>query len=193
MTAATFDRFDIKEAHFLFWSEHHSGQFSDGYLRMCKALNNFKPSPGLCWETLTYNGKEIYRDLCKREWKECEYDSLTYLIEQQDWDSDRNNDCVEYFIDRYNNNPQDLCNYDRSDFVNNDMCYTKDLLDFYDNNEESVLYWLDDFCDVTGYSRMQVVEGDTIEDPDDLKTAFVNKSMTWLGVTLLSIYEDRDE
>lgn len=191
MTSATFDRFDIKEAHFLFWSEYHSGQFSDGYIRMCKALNNFKPSPGLCWETLSDNGRDIYRDLCKREWKECEYDSLTYLVEKQDWDSDRHNDCVDYFIDHYNNRPQDLCNYDRSDFVNNDMCYTKDLLDFYDNNEESVLYWLDDYCDATGYSRMQVVEGDTIEDPDDLKSAFVNRAMTWLGVTLLCIYQEQ--
>ena len=194
MTSATFDRFDIKEAHFLFWSEHHSGQFSDGHIRMCKALNNFKPSPGLCWETLSENGRDIYRALCKREWEECDYDSLTYLIEKQDWDSDRHNDCVDYFIDRYNNSPQDLCNYDRSDFVNNDMCYTKDLLDFYDQNEESVLYWLDDFCGAIGYtSRMQAVEAETIEDPDDLKAAFVNKAMTYLGITLLSIYEDRDE
>jgi hypothetical protein len=191
MTAATFDRFDIKEAHFLFWSEHHSGQFSDGYIRMCKALKNFKPAPGLCWETLSDNGKDIYRDLCKREWEQCEYDTLSYLLEEEEWDTD--DDCVAWFVERYNENPEDLCNYDRSDFVNLDMCYTKDLLDFYDRNEESVLHWLDGYCDALGYtSRLQVVEGDTIEDPDDLKTAFVNHAMTYLGSSLLSLYQDRE-
>lgn len=190
MTSATFDRFDIKEAHFLFWSEHHSGQFSDGYIRMCKALNNFKPSIGLCWETLSENGKDIYRALCKREWEECEYDSLSYLIEKEDWDADDN--CISWFVEHYNNNPEDLCNYDHSDFVNIDMPYTKDLLDFYDRNEESVLYWLDGYCEGLGYSRMQVIEADTIEDPDDLKAAFVNHAMTWCGVTLLGLYQDRE-
>ena len=190
MTFATFDRFDIKEAHYLFWSEHHSGQFSDGYIRMCKALKNFKPSPGLCWETLSDNAKDIYRDLCKREWKQCEYDSLAYLLEREEWDTD--DDCVSWFVERYNNNPEDLCNYDHSDFVNVDMCYTKDLIDFYDRKEESVLHWLDGYCDATGYTRMQVVKRDTIEDPNDLKTAFVNHAMTYLGLSLRHLYQDRE-
>ena len=190
MTSATFDRFDIKEAHFLFWSEYHSGQFSDGYVRMCKALKNFKPAPGLCWETLSDNAKDIYRNLCERESEQCEYDSLKYLLEKNDWGTD--DDCVSWFVDRYNDCKEDLCNYDHSDFVNVDMCYTKDLIDFYDRNEESVLHWLDDYCDAVGYTRMQVVKGDTIEDPDDLKTAFVNHAMTYLGLSLLGLYQDRD-
>ena len=188
MSSTYFDRFDIKEAHFLFWSEHHSGQFSDGYIRMCKALKNFKPASGLCWETLSDNGKDIYRDLCKREWEQCEYDSLTYLLEREEWDTD--DDCVSWFVERYNDCKEDLCNYDRSDFVNIDMCYTKDLIDFYDRNEESVLHWLDEYCEAVDQTRLQAVEGTTIEDPDDLKTAFVNQAMSFLGLCLCTLISD---
>ena len=189
MTSATFDRFDIKEAHFLFWSEHHHGIASEGYAKLCKALSNFSPSPLLCWESLSDNAKDIYRNLCERESEQCEYDSLKYLLEKNDWDTD--DDCVSWFVDRYNDCKEDLCNYDRSDFVNNDMCYTRDLLNFYRNNEESVLSWCDQLCDAYGYtSRLQLLEGQTVEDPDDFATGLVNAAMTYLGSELHLLVED---
>jgi len=183
MTSATFDRFDIKTAHYLFWSEHHSGMFSEGYLKLCKALSNFSPSPFLAWQDLSENAKDIYRDLCKRESVKCEYDTLSYLIED-DYDLE-NDDCVAWFVEHYNDNPQDLCNYDISDFVNIDMCYIKDLLNFYRDNESSILEWVDAACDAYGYtSRLQLLEGQTIEDPDDFATGLVNAAMTYLGCQL---------
>ena len=66
MNSATFDRFDIKSAHYLFWSEHHQGMFSEGYTKLCKALSNFSPSPLFRWESLSDNAKDIYRNLCDR-------------------------------------------------------------------------------------------------------------------------------
>lgn len=183
MTSATFDRFDIKTAHYLFWSEHHSGMFSEGYLKLCKALSNFSPSPFLKWESMSENAKDIYRNLCDRELVKCEYDTLSYLIED-DYDLD-NDGCVAWFVEHYNDNPKDLCNYETSDFVNLDMCYIKDLLNFYRDNESSVLEWVDMACDAYGYtSRLQLLEGQTIEDPDDFATGLVNAAMTYLGCQL---------
>ena len=192
MTTATFDRFDIKEAHFLFWSEHHGGQFSEGYLKLCKVLSNYSPSPFMSWESLSDNAKDIYRNLCDRENVNCEYDSLNYLIEDHYDEHDiEQDDCLAWFVEHYNDNPQDLCNYQTSDFVNLDMCYTKDLIDFYRDNEASVLDWVDKACDAYGYtSRLQLLEGQTIEDPDDFATGLVNAAMTYLGNELYTIVEN---
>mgnify|MGYP003130327147 CR=1 FL=1 len=62
-----FDRFDIVEAHYAFYEEHHSGQASDFYRRLCHIGTYFKPSP--MWkgfESLTNNAKAIYFDLCNK-------------------------------------------------------------------------------------------------------------------------------
>ena len=102
--------------------------------------------------------------------------------------------CVEWFVERYEDNFDDLCNYETSDFVNLDMCYTYDLLKFYERNRDDVLYWVDDFCDCVGYtSRLQAVEGDFIEDPEDFSTALVNCAMSHLARTLFSIHEAEKE
>jgi len=104
---------------------------------------------------------------------------------------DLEDDCVAWFVEHYNDNPEDLCNYQTSDFVNLDMCYTKDLINFYNSNEESVLSWCDQLCDAYGYtSRLQLLEGQTVEDPDDFATGLVNAAMTYLGCELYRLVED---
>lgn len=144
------------------------------------------------WKSLSDNAKDIYRNLCERESEQCEYDTLKYIIDEAfDWINDS---CVEWFIERYNDNPEDLCNYDHSDFVNIDMCYTKDLLNFYEYNEDCVLHWVDEACGAYGYTlRLQLVEGQTIEDPDDFATALVNAGMSYLGMTLWNAVENRND
>jgi hypothetical protein len=162
--------------------------FSEGYAKLCKALSIFKPSPSFGWQSLSDNAKNIYRNLCKRELVECDYDSLSYILEDN---YDLDDDCVAWFVERYDNNREDLCNYQTSDFVNIDMCYTKDLINFYNLNEESVLSWCDQLCDAYGYnSRLQLLEGQTVEDPDDFATGLVNAAMTYLGCELYRLVED---
>ena len=191
MISATFDRFDIVSAHHLFWSEYHSGMGSEGYAKLSK-ISRMRFDPGALftgWKSLSDNAKDIYRNLCKRESEQCEYDSLKYLLEENDWDVD--DDCVQWFLDNYNDNRQDLCNYETSDFVNLDMCYTKNLINFYNLNEQSVLSWCDQLCDAYGYnSRLQLLEGQTVEDPDDFATGLVNSAMTYLGCELYQLVEN---
>lgn len=61
-----FDRFDIVEAYYLFFSHYHEGQFSKKYMRLSKIVNYFKPRFNLSYETLTENGKAIYSTLEKK-------------------------------------------------------------------------------------------------------------------------------
>jgi hypothetical protein len=64
-----FDRFDICDAHYLFLSEWHEGQWSKKYRRLCNMGRFYKPSPGLRYEGLSNNAKEIYDTLVLKEIK----------------------------------------------------------------------------------------------------------------------------
>ncbi|MEQ8786231.1 MAG: hypothetical protein RIC55_08025 [Pirellulaceae bacterium] len=64
---ATFDRFDIAEAHYLFLSEYHEGQGSERYARLSRLSRVFHPSP--CWAgaaSMNENAREIYAALVDR-------------------------------------------------------------------------------------------------------------------------------
>lgn len=186
----TIDRGDYCEGSLLFWTEHHSGQFSKGYARMCRIQRWFSSGLWFDWDHISDGAKDVYRAWCKRESVDCEYDQLRYRIEEH---YDLNDPCVEYFVDRYNNDPEALRNYYHSDFVNCDMCYTRDLLRFYDDNWESVHHWFDEMCGSYGYtSTLEALEGETIDSPDDMKTAMVNHAMTYLARQILdAISSDR--
>ena len=60
-----FDRFDIVEAHYLFYSQYHEGQFSDGYRKLSRILSYYRP--GLMgWSDendLNENARAIYDNL----------------------------------------------------------------------------------------------------------------------------------
>ena len=179
----TIDRLDYVSGAWLFWSEHHSGQGSEGYAR----LSRYQFNPGACftgWQSLSECARDVYRAWCARENVDCTYDQLAYLI-ADDFDAD--DACVEYFVDRYNDDPEALSNYGTSDFVNIDMCYTRDLLNFYDQNEAEIKQWFEAMCDAYGYtSTLEALQGDTIDDPDDMKSAMVNHAMTYLARQILS-------
>ncbi len=63
-----FDRFDIVEAHYLYCSEYHSGQWSDLYARLSKILTKlgFRPRPSLNYDTLSENAQTIYDNLVNK-------------------------------------------------------------------------------------------------------------------------------
>lgn len=185
------DRFDYCEGTYLFCSEHHGGQDSELYARMSRLIGRFQftPSPVLSWEHLSEIGREVYRKWCEREQEVCEYDSVSWLLVNEH-NYDEEDECVAYFLEREKDEPLEesgLVNFDRSDFVNLYECYTHRLIEFYDEREDSLLGWLDQYCDACGYtSRMEALEGSTIEDPDDMKTAIVNVAMTYLGGMMLN-------
>lgn len=188
------DRFAYCQGTALFWSEYHSGQNSRGYSILSRILSKFNPGPmGMIWEHMEDEAREVYRAWCRKEGEKCEYDSVLYAIEQ----SERFNTedpCTEYFLERFGDENIDetaLLNYEHSDFINNDMCYTKDLLRFYEQNEDSVLQWCDEYCEALGCtSRLEMLAGQTIEAPDDFAAALVNAGMTYLAGEMLRTIQD---
>ena len=58
-----YDRFDIVDAHYWWNADHHDGQSSDGYLRLCRISAYFKPSR-LAHGPQSENALEIYAELC---------------------------------------------------------------------------------------------------------------------------------
>ena len=188
----TIERFSYCAGTYLFWAENHSGQDSKGYEILSKISGKYQPSCGdRGWESLDEIARDVYRAWCKKESIPCEYDTLAYILSDH-FDSD--DSCVDYFFDRYSNETLEdnsLCNYNQSDFVNLDMCYTRDLIEFYNRNETEVLAWVDIACDGYGYtSRLELLEGETIETPDDMAVALVNAGMTYLGREMLRIMEE---
>jgi hypothetical protein len=61
-----FNRFDICEAYYLALSHCHNGQWSREYVRLCKMMTYFKPSPFLSLESLDENAREIYENACNK-------------------------------------------------------------------------------------------------------------------------------
>ena len=61
-----FNKFDICEAYYLALSDCHNGQRSPEYLRLCKMLKYFKPSPMLSVDRLNENAREIYENACNK-------------------------------------------------------------------------------------------------------------------------------
>jgi len=184
----TIERFSYCEGTYLFWAENHSGQNSRGYQILSRVSANYQPSPWhKGWESLDETARDVYRAWCTKESVTCEYDLIRYLICDH---VDSDDACVDYFLDSYGSDTLEdtgLVNYDRSDFVNLDMCYTRDLIEFYIRNETELLAWVDLACEAYGYnSRLQLLEGETIETPDDFAAGLVNAGMTYLARDILS-------
>jgi hypothetical protein len=188
--AISVDRFAYCEGTYEFWAEHHGGQNSKGYSILSKILSRFSPGPlHKGWESMGEDARDVYRAWCLKEGEPCTYDHIRYSLETADC-FDLEDPCVEYFLGRYGDETLEnsgLVNYEHSDFVNIDMPYTRDLLNFYNQNEDSILYWADQYCDAIGAnSRSHALEGQTIETPDDFATALVNLAMTYLAGSILS-------
>lgn len=60
-----FNRFDIVEAYYLFFTQYHEGQWSEKYSRLSKITTYFKPAIG--GVTLSDNGLAIYNNLVQLE------------------------------------------------------------------------------------------------------------------------------
>ena len=60
------DRFDIVEAYYLYYTHYHSGMWSHEYARRSNMDGYFTPSLGFCYDELTDNGKDIYNALVER-------------------------------------------------------------------------------------------------------------------------------
>ena len=93
-----------------------------------------------------------------------------------------NNDCINDLLDRFDDCPEGLIDFQRSDWVNLCECYTYDLLNRWNQQERSIMALWDEYCEAIGAtSTIHALEGecDSFEDGDDMNAAIVNHAMTW--------------
>jgi hypothetical protein len=101
------------------------------------------------------------------------------------WDAP-SNEAIDDIIERFDDCREGLQDFDRSDWVNLAECYTSDLLRRWEQQEDSIKVLFDDYCEAIGAtSTLEALEGETIEDPDDMAAAMGNHALTWGARMLL--------
>ena len=105
--------------------------------------------------------------------------SLRGLLSAAGWRSEPN-DCIDDIIERFDDCPEGLRDFDHSDWVNQCECYTYQLIQRWEQQREAVRGLFDEYCEAIGAtSTLEALEGQTIEDPEDMAAAMVNAAMTW--------------
>ena len=66
-----YNRFDIVEAHYWWNADHHEGQGSESYARLCRLGEYFAPGI-MANRPAEANAMEIYENLCGKEG--CQHD-----------------------------------------------------------------------------------------------------------------------
>ena len=99
-----------------------------------------------------------------------------------------NNDCMDDIIERFDDCPEALIDFERSDWVNMAECYTYQLLERWNKYEPDIKALWDGYVDAIGAtSTMEALEGvyRGFDDGDDMTAAITNLAMTWGALELL--------
>lgn len=107
--------------------------------------------------------------------------------------NDSQNEAVADLIDRFSDCPEGLKDFDRSDWVNMCECYTYKLVERYETQTADIKVLFNEYCEAIGAtSALEALEGQSIEDPEDMAAAMVNLAMTY-GAQLLAseLWPDR--
>ena len=100
--------------------------------------------------------------------------------------NDLQNEAVVDLINRYDDSPEGLQNFETSDWVNLDEPYTADLLRRWETQRADIWALFEAYVEAIGAtSTLEALEGETIEDPEDMAAAIVNRAMSWAGLELL--------
>ena len=100
--------------------------------------------------------------------------------------ADTDNAAMVDLIDRFDDEPDCLSDFECSDWVNLCECYTRDLLQRWEQQQDDIKALFGDYCEAIGAtSTLEALEGETIDDPDDMAAAMVNRAMSWGALELL--------
>ncbi len=105
-----------------------------------------------------------------------------------DWSAPKSN-CIDDIIQRFDDCPEALIDFQCSDWVNMAECYTYQLLERWNKQEKDVAALWDAYCEAIGAtSSMEALEGvsDGFYDGDCMTAAIVNLAMTWGALDLVS-------
>lgn len=106
---------------------------------------------------------------------------------------DNQNEAMADLIERFADCPEALKDFDRSDWVNMCECYTYKLVERYETQTKDIKALFEQYCEAIGAtSALEALEGQNIEDPEDMMAAMVNLAMSYGAQLLISdLWPDR--
>ena len=94
-------------------------------------------------------------------------------------------------VARFEDCPEGLKDFYQSDWMNMAEPYNYQLLDRWEKNRDAIIELFEEFKQANCYgSTLEAVEDSTIEDPEDLAVAIVNKAMTYAAQVLYDVIQD---
>ena len=107
--------------------------------------------------------------------------------------SDSQSEAMADLIDRFSDCPEGLKDFDRSDWVNLCECYTYKLIERYETQTKDIKILFEQYCEAIGAtSALEALEGQSIEDPEDMAAAMVNLAMSYGAQLLINdLWPDR--
>ena len=101
------------------------------------------------------------------------------------------NSCFAAVIERFEDCPEGLADFDTSDWMNLCECYNYQLLERWTSNRDDILEMFEEYKAAYGYeSTMDAMSYSIVEDPEDLAINMVNFAMTYAARTLLAVLEE---
>ncbi len=125
--------------------------------------------------------------------KELEQSSLRDLLRKNspEFILQDSNSCFQAVIERFEDCPEGLADFDTSDWMNLCECYNYQLLERWTSNRDDILEMFEEFKNAYGYeSTMEAMSYSIVEDPEDMASAMVNFAMTYAARTLLAVLEE---
>ena len=129
--------------------------------------------------------------ICSRS--ELEQSSLQDLLRKKSpsFYLQESNSCFRTVVARFEDCPEGLKDFYRSDWMNLCEAYNYQLLERWEKNRDAIIELFEEFKQANCYgSTLEAVEDSTIEDPEDLAVAIVNKAMTYAAQVLYDVIQD---
>ena len=124
---------------------------------------------------------------------ELEQSSLRDLLRQKcpTFILQESNSCFFDVIERFEDCPEGLVDFNQSDWMNLCEPYNYQLLDRWETKRDDILEMFEEFKFAHGYSStLEALEDSLIEEPADMAIQMVNLAMTYAAQTLQEVLQD---
>ena len=124
---------------------------------------------------------------------ELEQSSLRVLLRQKcpTFILQESNSCFFDVIERFEDCPEGLVDFQQSDWMNLCEPYNYQLLDRWETKRDDILEMFEEFKFAHGYSStLEALEDSLIEEPADMAIQMVNLAMTYAAQTLHEALQD---
>ena len=124
---------------------------------------------------------------------ELEQSSLRDLLRQKSptFILGESNSCFFDVIERFEDCPEGLVDFQQSDWMNLCEPYNYQLLDRWETKRDDILEMFEEFKFAHGYSStLEALEDSLIEEPADMAIQMVNLAMTYAAQTLHEALQD---